>query len=102
MRFDQEMNGSDVIEWIRLSMRSGIDKMPKDIADVMENAIRCIEDVWCLGGPSSPFASYRFWHQVVQYFGCIRDSFHAMLGVKIVGRKCFTCMLIESWNCMTH
>jgi len=30
--------------------------MPKDIADVMENAIRCIEDVW-RRGPSSPFAS---------------------------------------------
>jgi len=56
MRYDQEMNGSDVIEWIRLSMRSGIDRMPKDIADVMENAIRCIEDVW-RRGPSSPFAS---------------------------------------------
>ena len=88
MRFDQEMmNGSDVIEWIRLSMRSGIDNMPKDIADVMENAIRCIEDVWCLGGPSSPFASYRFWHQVVQYFGCIRDSFPAMLRGEDRGTK---------------
>ena len=80
------MNVSDAIEWIRLSLRSASDRMPKEIAFALEDAMACIEDVGRLGGPNSPFA-YRFLPQVLQYVACMRDSFSAIIRGEDRGAK---------------